>query len=820
MNKHHIKIDKYLKWKRAILIGILLLPLILFIPLATAATTDVHILKYAIDGSLLNETTLNYTLMEANLPIYGDGFAHYYHQGPIFDENDMWNPSEDLNIETRDYGAVRGTDIKDLCELVGGMSPGDEIKIKAEDGFYKRFDYTDVYEPQPRQGPLVLTWWRADEGYPPAYYTGMRLVFFADSSTNPWSWHVFGNWDMHECLSPQYWHNYSGIWPATSGLSVCQVDELAIYSTLEPAELSSIEVSPTDVTLNIWDTQQFTATAYDQYGNEMPNIDFAWYSSNETVGTVNCFGLFDANVAGTTTVTALNGTVNGTATIAIIPPLTVLWGPYITCTSTNSTTINWKTENATTGTVKYAIEEYHIEHGDYSHTIADTENKQLHHLSITNLTPNTKYWYQLSIENQSTEQHSFRTFPTNESFSFVVYGDTRAQTGLFTQIERHKLVADRIAEEENISFVLHTGDLVTFGSYLEEWNGFFDAGEAMLANTTIYPVLGNHEDNHTNYYDAFGVPEWYSFNCGNTHFTFLDSNDWASPYMTEQTNWLRNDLNISATWKFVSFHHPLYSSDELHWGGWKNDLWEDIYINNSVSAVFNGHVHVYERYEENGIQYFVLGCGGAPSYNLAEEKILGYQNSLEHTLGYAKFTIEADKERATVDFIKVADVSEDNKNVTYVYPPDTIFETVILYPPSSPRKFDTGISENPYPSISGTHQGMIIPSDNITVQRAYIHPCPGTGGHIKYIQIENSSWNITANCTDYQGDWPNASFDEPFTLKAGEAYNYTIITGSYPQIIHELDYTTLYGDFINCTSFVDANGKRYTDWIPAIRLLS
>ena len=48
-------------------------------------------------------------------------------------------------------------------------------------------------------------------------------------------------------------------------------------------------------------------------------------------------------------------------------------------------------------------------------------------------------------------------------------------------------------------------------------------------------------------------------------------------------------------------------------------------------------------------------------------------------------------------------------------------------------------------------------------------------------------------------------------------YNYTIRTGSYSQIIHEPSKNVT-GGTITCTSFVDANGKMYTDWIPAIRL--
>ena len=32
-------------------------------------------------------------------------------------------------------GAVKGTNVKDLCDLVGGMNAGETLKIAAPDGF-------------------------------------------------------------------------------------------------------------------------------------------------------------------------------------------------------------------------------------------------------------------------------------------------------------------------------------------------------------------------------------------------------------------------------------------------------------------------------------------------------------------------------------------------------------------------------------------------------------------------------------------------------------------------------------------------------------
>jgi DMSO/TMAO reductase YedYZ molybdopterin-dependent catalytic subunit len=205
--------------------------------LANEPTTTVHIIKYASDGTtVLDEMIVDYLWMEENLPVYGDGMTHYYHQGPVFSENedDRWNRQEDKNVLDKDMGAVKGTNLKDLCDLVGGMTPGDEIKVSASDGFSKRFNYTNVYEPQARQGPIILTWYRADQGYVPDYYDGIKLVFFADNSTNPWGVHAFGVWDMHETLAEQYWHNFwsdAEKYPTTTGLSVKWVSDISIYSS-------------------------------------------------------------------------------------------------------------------------------------------------------------------------------------------------------------------------------------------------------------------------------------------------------------------------------------------------------------------------------------------------------------------------------------------------------------------------------------------------------------------------------------------------------------------------------------------------------------
>jgi len=206
---------------------------------SAAPTTSLHIVKYASDGiTIVNETTADYGWLEKNLPVQGDGTTHYYHQGPVFTESkeDQWDPPEVTNF--KDMGAVKGTAVRDLCNLVGGMAPGDEVMVKSGDGYHVEFPWTNIYNPAPRQGPITVCWFNGEEssvgerqgtGYPPDYHVGMRLVFFADNSTNRQGKHVFGNSDMREVMPAETIHLFENLYPSTGGYTVKWVDEIRIY---------------------------------------------------------------------------------------------------------------------------------------------------------------------------------------------------------------------------------------------------------------------------------------------------------------------------------------------------------------------------------------------------------------------------------------------------------------------------------------------------------------------------------------------------------------------------------------------------------------
>lgn len=192
------------------------------VPISAEKNTSVSVTisNYAVDSNSEDRrTSVTYEWMRDNLAVEGDGETHYYHQGPIFSDNisERWNPAEDTNFY--DYGAVKGTRLDELCDLVGGMRPDDTLTVKASDNWRMTFAYKNVYEYSTREGPMVLTWFK-DGMYPDdGYDEGMRVVWFADTSVNPEGKHVFGVWDWHEAAEEKYWYYFDEEYPTTSGIS-------------------------------------------------------------------------------------------------------------------------------------------------------------------------------------------------------------------------------------------------------------------------------------------------------------------------------------------------------------------------------------------------------------------------------------------------------------------------------------------------------------------------------------------------------------------------------------------------------------------------
>ena len=192
-----------------------------------------HIIKYAGDGTtVINETYVDYTYMESNLPVIGDGTTAYKFEGLTMNASNLWDPEETYPGGFKISNVVKGSRVRDLAELVGGMGSGTTITFVASDGFETTLPYSSIYTNpavQARQGDAIIAWW-GDGQYVPMYADGMRLFFTPDGD------HVYGQWDMHETLPSQYWrYNFQdGVqYPSAAGLSAKYITTIKVYSTPE-----------------------------------------------------------------------------------------------------------------------------------------------------------------------------------------------------------------------------------------------------------------------------------------------------------------------------------------------------------------------------------------------------------------------------------------------------------------------------------------------------------------------------------------------------------------------------------------------------------
>jgi hypothetical protein len=365
---------------------------------------------------------------------------------------------------------------------------------------------------------------------------------------------------------------------------------------------------------------------------------------------------------------------------ASAPGTGIVWGPWITGTSPTGTIIHVKTAVPEIVTVRYGPEDDYTKTGTYRYSVSDNGSTVLHHIPLAGLSPGTRYHYRIIAGEDSTGDCHFLTFPVSGRITFIVYGDSRDQLPMNDQNLRHHLVAERISREEDVMFVLHTGDILTESQNLSDWDRFFAAGGVMLANTTFVPVRGNHEQDTPLWEEIFGTTSAYSFDCGPAHMTVLNSNDNVWNRLGCETAWLSGDLMTQKPWKFAALHHPLYSSEAKHVGGWKNlqEAWEGLFIAHGMTAVFQGHVHVYERDRSSGVTYITEGRGGSPFYTLNETKIASHQMSRENSLGYTRVDLNPVSGTALFTVIQVAGFSPDGEKILAFTPDGTVVEMFVV----------------------------------------------------------------------------------------------------------------------------------------------
>ena len=317
-------------------------------------------------------------------------------------------------------------------------------------------------------------------------------------------------------------------------------------------------------------------------------------------------------------------------------PAEVIRGPYLQTGTSNSVVIKWRTNTSTESIVNYGTAL-----GSLTLSETDTSLKIDHEVTLTLLTPNTKYYFDIAdgdgVYLAEDAQMYIKTAPaigTNQFVRAWILGDpgTANQDQRDVRDQYYSYVQNEATNPDLTDMMLFLGDnAYDDGTDSEYQAALFDIYGDMLKKSVAWSTLGNHDgrsadsDSQTGiYYDIFtfptngeagglasGTEAYYSFDYANIHFIILESYETDRSVGGAMYNWAQSDIqNTTQPWIVAIWHHPPYtkgSHDSDNTGdssGAMRDMRENfspMLESNGVDLILSGHSHSYER------SYFLNG---------------------------------------------------------------------------------------------------------------------------------------------------------------------------------------------------------------------
>ncbi len=308
---------------------------------------------------------------------------------------------------------------------------------------------------------------------------------------------------------------------------------------------------------------------------------------------------------------------------------TLTRGPYLNSALQNGIVIRWRTDVATNSKVSYGTAV-----GNLLQSVTDNTLTTEHIVSLTGLTANTIYYYNIGSATQTLQGDAtnyFKTMPltgSTQKVRVMAMGDMGNNSTNQVNVRNAYLAFNGTNYTD--AWILLGDNAYSLGTDAEFQSNFFNVYQGSLTkNHVLWPSPGNHDyansssrqaDHVIPYYDMFTLPKngeaggiasnteaFYSYNYGNIHFVSLDSYGWETgstrlyDTLGLQAVWLKQDLAANTRpWTVVYFHHPPYSK-----GSHNSDIDpEEINMRQKivpilerykVDLVLSGHSHIYER---------------------------------------------------------------------------------------------------------------------------------------------------------------------------------------------------------------------------------
>lgn len=309
--------------------------------------------------------------------------------------------------------------------------------------------------------------------------------------------------------------------------------------------------------------------------------------------------------------------------------------PYLQMAAPDAMTVRWQSTTSYPGVLHYGLAPDRLEG-----VATEQQSRQAHEIRVDHLKPATRYYYAVgpaSGKFTANQDSWFITSPppgAEQSVRFLVLGDPGLAIPSQSQVWHAALGWLSSHQRPNrpiMDMLLTTGDNAYKSGKNEEFQrNFFTPFQAILRNTPVWPIYGNHDARRWSFFEIFSLPtngesgglasgteHYYSFNYGQVHFVALDSQGSDLSAHGEMANWLRRDLKSNQLpWIISLFHHPPYSKgshdsdDESDSRGRMLDMRQNILPileANDADLVLTGHSHMYERSYLIDCQYGLSG---------------------------------------------------------------------------------------------------------------------------------------------------------------------------------------------------------------------
>lgn len=400
-------------------------------------------------------------------------------------------------------------------------------------------------------------------------------------------------------------------------------------------------------------------------------------------------------------------------------------------------------------------------------------------LTINNLLPDTDYIYRLQNGNTISDVYGFHT-GCKGNFSFLLAGDPQIGASgnpSNDEIEWQKTLTKGLDYFPNTDFIISAGDQVNTASNEVQYAGFLNHNG--FKSIPLATVVGNHDTASAAYNQHFNITNagtygttaagsdyWYVYN--NALFLNLNSNNLST---AEHKAFMEEAIqkNPQADWKFVIFHHSIYSvashandKDILQ----RREALVPVFKELDIDVVLMGHDHVYTRsFIMDGFNPIVeTNSDGTPLKSVLDPEGVLYvtANSATGSKYYAiknqTFEFAAVKTQENVPNISNIEVTKESVNIsTYRINDMSVVDTFQIQRSVEPNtkpvtvisKDVKGIENN----ISKLDIKQIARYDSKTV-----NPDGGSSEIVKF-NHENGHYYVVNGTTGYLDKVPRMLYD-------------------------------------------------------------